>query len=261
MKKIHQVPLPSVEAIYYWIVSWGLYHLVRPVLQIVTDPFCNWVEEKQWLLYIPRYNLKKARLFLDIGRDPSRNEADLLFSAIQGGVWTLGLIYGIRYNHQRIKDLMAGGFLDEALNSVHDSKGAKDWRYPWKERKAAEIRALQAGYPLPPVIEPAEGPISWSIQKILIEEMPKWKNEDINYIIGELYLRWGYRMATDGRKRAVKPKIWNRVMGKIKERFPEAITLRWHNSCACQVFNYLHVELEPEEELELDTACKRKACQ
>ena len=237
--------LPSAEACYYWVAEWGLYHLVRPVLQIVTDPLFNWIEERLTLRFIPRHSLKTSRLLLDRGSDPSGTgpELDYFFSAIQGGVWTLGWTYSQRYNQQHIKDLMEAGFLDEALTCVR--KCGADTKYPWEKRVAAEIRALQAGRPLPPVIKPAEGPICWSIQKVLTEELPRWKKEDTDYIIAELYLRWGYRTAPDGRKRAIKPEIWDRVMEKIKERF------RHIHLCRFSILNrhYNHEQFRPSQDL------------
>lgn len=257
--KIKQVVLPTMKASYFEVAGWALYHLVRPVLQVVTNPLCNWIESKHCLLYIRRPSLKIARLWLDNGGDPSNNKAVLLFSSIQSGVWNLGWTYRLRYLQQHIRDLMAAGLLDEALSCACKSGAGQPWEHPWEKRIAAEILALQAGYPLPSIIEPPEGPIYWSIQKILSEELPKWKKEDIDYIIAELYLRWGYRTTPAGLKRAIKPGIWDRVMGEIRNRFPQARTLRWYNSCACQTFDYCHLKLESEEELELETACKGKA--
>lgn len=254
MKRSKKPPLPSVKALSYKAARWLLYHAVGPVLEIFINPFCNWIESKQPLLFVPRYSLKMTRLFLAIGRDPSRNEPDYFFSAIQGNVWNLGWSYHFLYAQQRVKELMEAGFLDDALACVR-KYGADQ---PWVKRRAAEILALQAGHPLSPPLEPAEGKLCWSIGKVLTEELPKWKKEDTDYIIAELYLRWESRPSADGKTRLIRPGVWDAVMAKIKESFPEARLLGWHGSCSCRASDYAYSSLTPEDESELKSALAPK---
>ena len=239
----------SLKASYYTVAGWIIYHIVRPILKPVTNPLLNWIEHRLTLRYVPKHSLIEARLLLDMGRDPSSTELDYFFSIIQSSVWHLGWTYMMRGQQQHIKDLVAKGQLDNALKRMLRFKSDQ----PWDRRMVAEIYALQNGQILPPVIEPAEGLISWSKEQILAEELPKWRAEDIDYILAELYLRWGYQAVSHGVNYKISSQTWEEVMRRVKGKFPAARILNWHGSMASHTHKqYQLYKTEPEERARLD---------